>query len=142
MVAVRRADGPSPRKVSASDVPLSLPSGSDLDAVYRFDWPVGSAAHPPYTADDALRLYYLRFGLRTKLNLMLPYFRRQMKSCLEHSLSDGIWLEGLTESAAGDRSHSTDVWIAHSQTGSAASSNEERELSIEILFIEIGKPHE
>jgi hypothetical protein len=142
LVAERHANGDSPRKIPASDAPLLPPSGSDVEAVYRFNWPGEHAAHPPQPADDALRFYYLRIGLRSKLNRMLSYYRRQMNLCLEHSLSDGIWLEGLTETAAGDRARSTDVLIAHAQSGSEVSPNTEQELTVEILYIETHQSHD
>ena len=142
LVAQRRDDGDSLQKFSAADAPLLPPPGSDVDAVFRFDWPGQHAAQLPRSENDALHLYYLRIGFRTKLNRMLTYYRRQMSSCQEHSTSDGIWLESLTESASGDHARSTDVLIAHAQAGTDASPNEEQELSIEILFIETGKPHE
>ena len=101
-VAERQTSGASPHELSIADAPLPPPANSEVDAVFQFRWPNELVSHPPQSADDALRLYYLRVGLRAKLNPTLTFYRRQMTSCLEHSLADGIWLEGLTETAAGE----------------------------------------
>jgi hypothetical protein len=128
--------------VRAADSPVGLYPNSTVNAAYRFDWPDEHASRLPQLADDVLRVYYLRIEERTKPARLATYYRRQVKSCIEHPLSDGLWLDVLTEMKKEDRTRSIDVLITRAKTGATPSANEEQELTVEILSIEISKLHE
>ena len=128
--------------VRAADSPIPLYPNSTVNAAYRFDWPDEHAQRLPQLADDVLRVYYLRIEERTKPARLVTYYRRQVKSCIEHPLPDGLWLDGLTEMKKEDRTRSIDVLITRAKSGATPSANEEQELTVEILCIEISKLHE
>jgi hypothetical protein len=128
--------------VRAADSPVPLFPNSTVNAAYRFDWPDEDASRLPQLADDVLRVYYLRIEERTKPARLATYYRRQVKSCIEHPLPDGLWLDVLTEMKKEDRTRSIDVLITRAKTGAAPSASEEQELTVEILCIEMSKLHE
>jgi hypothetical protein len=128
--------------VRAADSPVPLHPNGKVNAAYRFDWPDEHASRLPQLADDVLRVYYLRIEERTKPARLAAYYRRQVKSCIEHTLPDGLWLDGLTEMKKEDRTRSIDVLITRAKSGATPSANEEQEMTVEILCIEVPKLHE
>ena len=138
--AYRNGAAPS-LDVRAPDPPIPLYPNSTVTAAFRFDWPGEHASRLPQLADDVLQVYYLRIEERTKPARLVAYYRRQVKSCIEHPLPDGLWLDGLTEMKKEDRLRSIDVLITRAKTGASAA-NEEQELTVEILSIEVRKLHE
>jgi hypothetical protein len=128
--------------VRAADSPVPLQPNSNVNAAYRFDWPDEHVSRLPQIADDVLRVYYLRIEERTKPARLSTYYRRQVKSCIEHTLPDGLWLDGLTEMKKEGRTRSIDVLITRAKSGATPSANEEQELTVEILCIEVPKLHE
>ncbi len=129
-------------EVRAADSPVPPYPNSTVNAAYRFDWPDEHVSRLPQLADDILQVYYLRIEERTKPARLATYYRRQVKSCIEHPLPDGLWLDGLTEMKKEDRTRSIDVLITRAKTGATPPANEEQELTVEILCIEVAKLHE
>ena len=117
---------------------LPLQPGSELTAAYHVDWPGEHAANLPQLADGGWRLDYKRIEERTKPSRPAAYYRRQLKRCIEHSLPDGIWLDGLTEGTGQEGVQSIDVLITRAGAGQGPPAEEEQELTIQILSVDLG----
>lgn len=126
----------------AADSPIPPYPNGTVASVYRFDWPGEQGTRLPQLADDVLHVYYLRIEDRTKPARLASYYRRQVKSCIERPLPDGLWLDGLNEIKKEDLLRSIDVLITRAKTGASPPAGEEQELTVEILSIEISKSHE
>jgi hypothetical protein len=130
---------PEPRP---ADSPIPLYPNSTIASAFRFDWPGDSAARLPQLADDVLQVSYTRIEKRVKPTTIVAYYRRQVKSCIERPLADGLWLDGLNELKKEDRLRSIDVLITRAKSGSPQPANEDQELTIEILCVEVSESHE
>ena len=77
-----------------------------------------------------------------KLSKPLIYYRRQVKSCIERPIQNGLWLDGFVELKGEERLRSVDVLITCPTNSTLKSAAEEQELTVEILSIEVRKLHE
>ena len=109
--AYRNGAAAPPLDPHPPDPPIPLYPNSTVASAFRFDWPGAEATRLPQLADDVLQVNYLRIEERTKPARLVAYYRRQVKSCIEPPLADGLWLDGLSESKKEDRLRSIDVLI-------------------------------
>jgi hypothetical protein len=123
----------------SSDSPLPLLPGCEPIAAHRFQWRGENASLLPQGSENYLAIDYRRFEKRMKANKPLLFYRRQLDSCIEHSLANGLWLDGFKEKKAGNRACSVDVLITWPKTSDPENLNEEQELTVEILVIEVQK---
>jgi flagellar biosynthesis GTPase FlhF len=140
--AAHRAGAATSSDPRTAEPPVSLYPDSVVSAAYRFEWPGEHASKLPELAGETLRLDYLRIEERGKPGRLLTHYRRQLKPCIERSLPDGLWLDGLVEGVGEDRARSIDVLIARAAAGPISDADDEQELTIEILSIEVRKLHE
>ena len=130
------------RRLAAHPAPVSLRPGSVVCAAYRVDWPGEQAWRLPRLARDTLRLDYARIEERTKVNLLIAHYRRQLKHCVAHPLPEGVWLDGLSEAGGKEGVQSIDVLITRAGAGQGPPADAEQEWTIQILSVNLGTPRE
>jgi hypothetical protein len=121
---------------------IPLLPGCEIIAAYRIDWPGDHISKFQNMAGNDLSLDYQRIEKRMKLSKPLNYYRRQVKSCIEHTLPDGLWLDGFVELKEEESVRTVDVLITCPKTDVLKSVAEEQELTVEILSIEVHKSHD
>ena len=134
--AVRDGDGSSRERLLADSLAPPLPGGEKI-AAHRFQWPGENASRLSQAAQNGLLLDYQRFEKRMKLGRPLLFYRRQLESCIERSLANGVWLDGFNERRGEDRVRSVDVLVTWPKTRALKSTAEELELTVEILCVEV-----
>ena len=127
---------------SKNDASIPLLPGCEVSAEYRIVLPSEKDSQLPNSSGNDFKLHYQRIEKRMKLNKPLAFYRRQVKSCIEHPVEDGLWLDGLFELKSEDSIRSVDVLITLPAKTKIKSTAEEQELTIEILCIDVGKPRE
>ncbi len=121
---------------------LPPPPGSAICAAYHAEWPGEHAGRLPQLADNVWKLDYQRIEERAKPSRPATYYRRQLKRCIEHSLPDGTWLDGLIEGGREEGVLSIDVLITHAGAAAGPPADEEQELTIQILSVDLGSLRE
>jgi hypothetical protein len=140
--AAYRDGAATSREKRKVDSPFPLLPDCEIAAAYSIDWPGEYVSRLPNMEGDDLSLNYQRIEKRMKLSKPLNYYRRQMKSCIEHPVQDGWWLDGFVELKGEEPLRSVDVLITGPTNGALKSAIEEQELTVEILSIEVRKSHE
>jgi hypothetical protein len=125
-----------------TDSPIPLLPGCEIIAAHSIAWPGEYVSHLPNMAGNDLSLNYQRIEKRMKLSKPLTYYRRQVRSCIERPIPDGLWLDGFVELKGEERLRSVDVLITCPTSSTLKSATEEQELTVEILSIEVRKSHE
>jgi hypothetical protein len=141
--AVYRSGGdlPADNHLPTPSFPL-LPS-CETAAAHHFEWRGEGASPLPRGTDHFLSVDYRRFEKRAKAGTVAAFYRRQIDSCVEHTLADGLWLDGFSERKDSDRARSIDVLITWPKSGGAAkAASEERELTVEVFCVEVKKTNE
>ena len=124
-----------------ADLPLELHPHAVVNSAYRLEWPGKHVDRLDQLAEDSMQVDYVRIEERAKANKLLPCYRRQVKGCVEHTLPNGVWLDYLTDDAGEDRARSIDV-ILTTADNVPLTSEDEQEITVEILMIEVRKPRE
>ena len=125
----------------AADLALELHPHAVVNAAYHLEWPGKYVDRLDHLAEDSMQVDYSRIEERAKANKLLSFYRRQVKNCVEHALPNGVWLDGLSNDAGEDRARSIDV-ILTTADNVPLTSEDEQELTVEILLIEVRKPRE
>jgi hypothetical protein len=133
---------PGPRAASAETLRLTLHSDAAPAATWLVEWPGPWRQRLPHFADgdDAMQVGYVRLEEKTKPIRPIASYRRQLKSCEEHSLPDGVWLDGWLEPTAPGRRRSADVFITRTKADGPTPIDAEQHLTIEILVVEVHDP--
>jgi hypothetical protein len=141
--AVYRSGGdlPADNHLPTPSFPL-LPS-CETAAAHHFEWRGEGASPLPRGTDHFLSVDYRRFEKRAKAGTVAAFYRRQIDSCVEHTLADGLWLDGFSERKDSDRARSIDVLITWPKSGGVAkAAAEERELTVEVFCVETKKTND
>jgi hypothetical protein len=134
--AFRNGAGASPEKRKTVSPMAPLP-GCEIIASHSIDWPGEYIARLPHMAGNDLTLDYQRIEKRMKPGKPLTHYRRQIKSCIERPMPDGVWLDGFIELKGENRLRSVDVMITCTANRTLKSVADEQELTVEILTIEV-----
>jgi hypothetical protein len=121
-----------------TDSPLPPLPGCEVVAAHQFCWP-GNGATDGTAAENEVSLRYQRFEKRMKSSKPLLNYRRQLDSCVERSMIDGIWLDGFRDRKNADHAQSVDVLITWPKTRDGKPSADEQELTVEVLCVEVRK---
>jgi hypothetical protein len=140
--AAYRSGASSSHESRKSDSSIPLLPGCEIIAAHSIDWPGEYVSHLPNMAGNDLSLNYQRIEKRMKLSKPLIYYRRQVKSCIERPIPDGLWLDGFVELKGEERLRSVDILITCPTNSTIKSATEEQELTVEILSVEVRKSHE
>jgi hypothetical protein len=127
-------------RIAAGLIPMY--AESKVLCAYHFDWPDGNADSVPQFALGAWQLDYVRIEARTRVSRPLAHYREQVKHAVEHRLPNGLWLDGFSEGAGQERTRSVDVLITALPAGAASGPNAERELTVEVLSVDVGRLRE
>jgi hypothetical protein len=125
-----------------TDAPMPLLPGCEISAAYSIDWPGEHVSRLPNMAGNDLSFDYQRIEKRMKPSKPLGYYRRQVKSCIERPIPNGLWLDGFVDLKGEERLRSIDVLITYPANSTYTSASEEQELTVEILCIEVRKSQE
>jgi hypothetical protein len=136
--AYREGSSP-PTESFPDDTPVKPHPQGKVMAVFRFDWPGKYGPRLPQSAEEAMRVGYVRIEQRAKLDRLPTYYRRQMQPAIEHPTTNCLWLDGLKEMKKEGRLQSVDVLISRPNAKVSLPANEEQELTVEILVVET--PH-
>jgi hypothetical protein len=128
-----------PKDYRQAETPIPLPPGCETLAAHRFAWPDKKDSTSNVIIEPGLALEYQRFEKRTKIDKPLLYYRRHLTSCIEHKLPDGVWMDCFVDRKGETRTRSLDVLVTMPKSAASATSDEEVELTIEILCVEISK---
>jgi hypothetical protein len=141
--AVYRSGGDSPADNHLPTPSFPLLPGCETAAAHHFEWRGKENSPLPRGTDHFLSVDYRRFEKRAKAGTVAAFYRRQIDACVEHSLADGIWLDGFSERKDSDRARSIDVLITWPKSGGVAkAAAEERELTVEVFCVETKKTND
>jgi hypothetical protein len=70
------------------------------------------------------------------------YYRRQLRTCEQHSIKDGVWLDRFHADEDSGRKRSLDVLITRTASTSAVKDDQEQGLMVELVAIEVNVPRE
>jgi hypothetical protein len=132
--AVREGTAPSVESRGG----LSLPPLPGCEAVtaHEFQWP-GQKNSESAAGENDLIVGYQRFEKRTKASTATHFYRRQLPTCVERPILNGLWLDGLTELKGADCARSVDVLITWPKTRDGRPPSDEQELTVEVLCVAV-----
>jgi hypothetical protein len=155
IAAQRKAGGrPLDFRGAAAKRPIELHADKHVVAEYHLDWPDGlpdkeKLAGLPL---DPMTIHYVRMEERGKPHFLEGYYRRKFTAGAACPLPDGLYLESFHTVPQTDRKISYDLLITLPKDTSAAAqrpavkpasektADQERELVIEILYLDVKDP--
>lgn len=118
---------------------LEVPPKTSPLASYHRQWPDRHRQAASGVNVDPLRVDYLRFEGKSRVDRVLGYYRRHLAAAQVHQLDDGVWLDDLDARAATERPRSIDILITAAKTRSDKLASEDQLLVVEILAVSIAQ---
>lgn len=132
----RVTGGEPPEEVSP---PIPLHPNARVMAAVQVDLSKLCEARVPGLQVDPLQVTYLRAEGRQSPMKLLQWYRRHLRGCEARKLPDGAWLDAILPGEEG-RKRSIDVRIVESKPIAGRPPEEEREMTVDILAIEVRDP--
>jgi hypothetical protein len=146
---------------AAAKRPIELHADKHVVAEYHLDWPDGLSNKDKLAGLplDPMTIHYVRIEERGKLHALEGYYRRKFAAGPACPLPDGLYLESFHTVQHRDRKNSYDLLITSPKDTSAAAlgpaaaaqrpaakpglekpADQERELVLEILYLDVKDP--